>query len=176
MKQHQPVRQQRKLKNQSQKQVYTAIGMAQQTYSNKERGLHKFTRDELELIARHLGVDVSVFDEQPPATPCHPRTQSRAECNRDIGSSAERPHIFAQRALRNITAAYQTRKRTRRRKEEESPKAGKEKEEEEVKEKHASYRGGGPVGAKEFGLDIKEVKFAIKYCSYSYARKITIQN
>ena len=53
--------------------------MPQQTYSSKEAGLFKFKPRELELIAKHLDIDVSVFYPKPPATPAI--TEPKAELN-----------------------------------------------------------------------------------------------
>ena len=51
----------------SQKEVYTAIGMKQQTYSNKERGIRKLKPHEKKVLAAFYNKPADVFDT--PAAP-----------------------------------------------------------------------------------------------------------
>jgi len=43
----------------------TVLGKSQQTASNRWRGIHPYTVDELDLIARYLGIAVEVLIAPP---------------------------------------------------------------------------------------------------------------
>jgi transcriptional regulator with XRE-family HTH domain len=69
MKPHEKLRQLRKDRELSEKEVYLPINMPQQTYSSKERGYHKLTREDIAKLAAFFKVPENYFDADPLPVP-----------------------------------------------------------------------------------------------------------
>ena len=69
MKAHEKLRLVRTSKHLYEKEVYTAIGMNQKTYSAKERGIHRLWPEEKRLLERHLDLEEGYLEDDPLPLP-----------------------------------------------------------------------------------------------------------